>query len=151
MSNIILFLTLINPGVGIEAGFCGGPVFSFIMIVELNDRFSFNGTIGGFPGIILVSRANCRFQFTRTEWSPYLQTGLGYFHYYRGNAKGKSIKETHLDLGLIWPNNNRWTLNGDIGLLYAPFGLNKWLKDEFPDIPIFIYPAIHAGFSYFLK
>ncbi len=148
---VLLFLILINPGIGIEAGFSGGPTLSLTMTMELNERISLNGSIGGFPGIILVSRAGIRVQLTRTELSSYVQTGVGYFHYYRGTAKGKGIKEAHFDLGLLWPNTGKWKLNFDLGLLYAPYSINHWLQEEYPEVPLFIYPVVHTGLVYFIR
>jgi len=77
-------------GIGGKMGFSGGPSISLVGSVKWNDRVSLNASVGGFPGIIMMTEANVRYHFSETTWSTYSQGGFGYISIFRGKGEGKN-------------------------------------------------------------
>ena len=144
LAFIALFIALctasaMGAGIGLKGGFSGGPIFSIIGIKEVDDKLSFNLSIGGFPGIIMHAESNLRLdiQSLLDNWSHYIQGGIGYTEFFHGKGDGENVEDIHFTFGMSRPFLSSWEFSADIGLLYAPHSVNPWLKEEFPDsIPI---------------
>jgi len=125
--------------IGLKSGFTGGPMLSIVGIAEVKDKLSFNLPIGGFPGVIMRVESNLRSEMDSSwkNWSPYMQGGIGYTEFFRGKGDGENINDIHFTFGMSRPFRSSWEFSVDIGLLYAPYFVNPWLKEEFPGgIPI---------------
>ncbi len=142
MNILIILLSTSDFGMGAKIAFSGGPIISLLSNVSFNDNISMNLSIGGFPGIIMKVESNLRCS-KKKEWSPYLQGGLGFTRFFRGKAKDKNLNDIHFNVGITKSYPSSLKLSADIGLLYAPYGVNYWLREESPDITYFIYPVVN--------
>ena len=148
-SIILVLLSAMNMGVGAKMGFSGGPSIALLGSVKLNNRVSINASVGGFPGIIMMSEVNARYHFSNKTWSPFAQGGFGIIRFFRGRGEGKNIKEFHVCGGILWSHASSLEFGADLGLMYGPFSLNPWIEEEFPDLLIFICPILRIEAVYY--
>ncbi|MCK5218252.1 hypothetical protein KAR10_01945 [bacterium] len=137
---IMVFLLLLaintaqagDAGIGVKVGFSGGPCFSALGNLKLNDTSSLNLALGGFPGIILRVESNYRYTIIKS-WSPFLQGGIGYWMFFRGRGEGQGITDLHLDFGISRSITPVFDISANLGVLYVPAFINPWFKEEFSD------------------
>lgn len=137
-----------DTGIGVKVGFSGGPCFSALGNLKLNETSSLNLSLGGFPGIILRVESNYRYTIIK-KWSPFMQGGIGYWRFFRGRGEGQGITDLHLDFGISRSITPAFDISGNIGILYVPAFINPWFKEEFSD-GIAIVPAIGFEIIYSL-
>jgi hypothetical protein len=117
-----------NTSLGFRLEFMGGPSFSVVMDNRLNNNIAINISVGGFPAIILRLEANVRLASTKRN-IVYYSGGIGYNHFYRGQADGKGLTEFHAGAGYRWVRKQNAFFALDGGLIYIPIGINKWMCD----------------------
>ncbi|MCK5243508.1 hypothetical protein KAR34_13755 [bacterium] len=137
-----------DAGIGVKMGFSGGPCFSAVGELELDDTSSLNLSIGGFPGIILRVESNYRYTIIK-KWSPFIQAGIGYWEFFRGRGEGQGIIDLHLDFGISKSITPAFDISANIGIIYIPAFINPWFKEEFSD-GIAMVPAISFEIIYSL-
>jgi hypothetical protein len=151
---IILVLLTINiaqagdTGIGVKMGFTGGPCFSAVGELELDNTSSLNLSVGGFPEIILRVETNYRYTIIK-QWSPFMQIGIGYWEFFRGRGEGEGIIDIHLDFGISRSITPAFGFSANIGILYIPAVINPWFREEFSD-GIAVVPTISFGIIYSL-
>ena len=135
---IVLLLLTINTaqagdtGIGVKVGFSGGPCFSVLGNLKLDDTSSLNLSMGGFPGIILRVESNYRYTIIK-QWAPFMQGGIGYWRFFRGRGDGQGITDLHLDFGISRSITSAFDISANIGVLYVPAFINPWFREEFSD------------------
>ena len=113
----------------------GGPLISVVPAVNLDKDLSLSFRVGGFPSIILKMEADLSLDLEPTQngWGPYIEGGIGYWRFYRGRGDGKSLKDLHFTYGIIKPFKDRWEFFAEAGILYAPYIINPWIREEYPN------------------
>jgi len=128
-----LFLTAVEFGTKFEIS--GGPIFSGIIGIPLNEKLELEFAAGGFPGIIFRSDANLKFKKER-KWFPFYLTGIGVMSFYRGNADGKTIVTFQANAAIRTFQLSIFKISPYIGILYVPNWLNEDFDDDLADLAI---------------
>ena len=139
--NLILLIFLLSPillsvvDLGVKLELSGGPIFSAMVGIPLNEKLDLDISAGGFPEIILRSDANLRFKKER-KWFPFYLTGVGVMSFFRGNADGKTIVTFQANAAIRTFRLSRFQISPYIGILYVPNWLNKDFDDDLPDLAV---------------
>ena len=139
--NLILILILLSPllltalDFGAKFEISGGPIFSALVGIPLNEKLELDISAGGFPGIIFRSDFNFRFKKDR-KWFPFYLTGAGVMSFYRGNADGKTIVTFQANAAVRTFQLSSFQISPYIGIIYVPSWLNKDFDDDLPDLAI---------------
>jgi len=128
-----LFLSALEFGTKFEIS--GGPIFSGIIGIPLNEKLEFDISAGGFPGIIFRSDANLKFNQDR-KWFPFYLAGAGVMSFYRGNADGKTIVTFQANAAIRTFQLSSFKISLYLGILYVPNWLNKDFDDDLTDLAI---------------
>jgi hypothetical protein len=154
---IVLFITVCTGGaisadIGFRAGFKDGPLISFVFDQKLSERLSLSVPVGGLPGVVMRAEANLRMSGVPQEnkWARYIEGGIGYFQFFRGEIDGENIKDIHFMLGLTRNFRKSFWADVGVGMLYAPLSINPWLKDEYPDV-VPIVPMVGIEVTYWIR
>jgi hypothetical protein len=141
-----------GANIGFRAGFKDGPCLSFVFDQALNERLNLRVPVGGLPGVVMRAEANLRMSGVQSErkWSRYVEGGIGYFQFFRGEIDGENIKDVHFMLGLTRKFMTSSEVDFGIGALYAPFSINPWLREEHPDV-IPVVPLIGIELTYWIR
>lgn len=126
-------------GVGLDVA--GGPLVVVVAGLDVNERWAMEGSVGGFPGIILRAEWNVRRVLARRRPS-YVEGGVGCLWFFRGRGDGESIRDLHVNVGIARPWRGGFEVRADIGLLWVPVSVNPWIEKEFPDVAVPVVPAI---------
>ena len=139
--NLILFIFLLFPllltaiDFGVKLEISGGPIFSVMAGVPLNEKLDLDISAGGFPGIIFRSDVNFKFKKER-KWFPFYLTGVGVMSFFRGNADGKTIVTFQANAAIRTFQLSVFKISPYIGILYVPSWLNKNFDDDLTDLAI---------------
>ena len=139
--NLILLLILLFPlllnaiDFGAKIEISGGPIFSAMVGIPLNEKLDLNFSAGGFPGIIFRSDANLRFKKDR-KWFPFYLAGAGVMSFYRGNADGKTIVTFQANTAVRTFHLSVINISPYIGILYVPSWINTDFDDDLTDLAI---------------
>ena len=138
--------------IGFRAGFKDGPFLSFVFDQALNERLNLRVPVGGLPGVVMRAEANLRMSRVPQEnkWARYIEGGIGYFQFFRGEIDGENIKDIHFMMGLTRSLMTSLGVDVGIGMLYAPLSINPWLKDEYPNI-VPIVPMVGIEVTYWIR
>ena len=128
-----LLLTSIDFGAKIEIS--GGPVFSAMVGIPLNEKLDLEFGAGGFPEIIFRSDANLKFK-NESKWFPFYLTGVGVMSFYRGNADGKTIVTFQANAAVRTFQLSVFKISPYIGILYVPNWLNTDFDDDLPNFAV---------------
>ena len=147
---LVAAATASDTSAGLRFSLSGGPVLSLVVDQRLSPDVRVNFAVGGFPGVILRLEANLRIIPDKKK-TIYYGGGFGYWRIYRGRGDGKSVKEFHGNIGYQFAAKDHLLFGGDVGLLYAPLSLNRWMTDlsDNPDmIPIVPVANIEALYHF---
>jgi len=139
--NLILFIFLLFPllltaiDFGAKIEISGGPIFSAMIGIPLNEKLDLDISAGGFPGIIFRSDANLIFKKDR-KWFPFYLTGVGIMSFYRGNADGKTIVTFQANAAVRTFPLSVFKISPYIGILYVPNWLNKDFDEDLTDFAV---------------
>ena len=140
-TNLVLVMILFFPlflsaaEFGTKFEISGGPIFSGIIGIPLNEKLELDISAGGFPGIIFRSDANLKFKKER-KWFPFYLTGAGIMSFYRGNADGKTIVTFQANAAIRTFQLSSFRISPYLGILYAPNWLNEDFDDDLADLAI---------------
>ena len=139
--NLILILILLSPllltaiDFGVKLETSGGPIFSAMVDIPLNEKLELDISAGEFPGIIFRSDANLRFKKDR-KWFPFYLAGAGVMSFYRGNADGKTIVTFQANAAIRTFQLSSFQISPYIGILYVPSWINTDFDDDLEDLAI---------------
>ena len=139
--NLILILILLSPllltaiDFGAKFEISGGPIFSVMAGIPLNEKIDLDISTGGFPKIIFRSDANLRFKKDR-KWFPFYLTGVGIMSFYRGNAEGKTIITFQANAAIRTFQLSSFKISPYIGILYVPNWINTDFDDDLDDLAV---------------
>ena len=122
-----LLLTAIEFGAKLELA--GGPIFSAIASVPLNEKLDLDISAGGFPEIIFRSDVNLRFKKDR-KWFPFYLTGVGVMSFFRGKYEGKAIIIFQANAAIRTFQLSVFQVSPYVGIIYVP----NWLNTDFKDL-----------------
>ncbi|MDP8267442.1 MAG: hypothetical protein P9L97_01820 [Candidatus Tenebribacter davisii] len=140
-TNLVLVMILFFPlflsaaEFGTKFEISGGPIFSGIIGIPLNEKLDLEFAAGGFPEIIFRSDANLKFNQER-KWFPFYLTGIGVISFYRGNADGKTIVTFQANAAIRTFQLSIFKISPYIGILYVPNWLNEDFNDDLADLAI---------------
>jgi len=134
---------------GLRFTFSGGPMLSLVVDQRLSQDMRVNFAVGGFPGIILGVEANIRIAPKKRKAIIY-GGGMGWRRFYRGRGDGKSLKLFQGFVGYQFESPAKWLYSGDVGLVYVPRSLNRWMDDLFDNdsIPIVPYLSVETLYEF---
>ncbi|MDA3814252.1 MAG: hypothetical protein PF570_08370, partial [Candidatus Cloacimonetes bacterium] len=134
---IILLLPLLLTALDFGAKFeiSGGPIFSAMIGIPLNEKLDLDISAGGLPGIIFRSDANFKFKKDR-KWFPFYLAGGGVMSFYRGNLDGKTIVTFQANSAVRTFQLSVFKISPYIGILYVPSWINTDFTEDLSDIAI---------------
>jgi len=139
--NLILLIILLFPllltaiDLGAKLELSGGPIFSAMVGIPLNEKLDLDISTGGFPEVIFRSDANLKFKKER-KWFPFYLAGVGVMSFFRGNADGKTIVTFQANAAIRTFQLSVIKISPYIGILYVPNWLNKDFDDDLADLAI---------------
>ena len=139
--NLVLLIFLLFPLLlsaidwGAKFEISGGPIFSAMVGIPLNEKLDLDISAGGFPKIIFRSDANLRFKKER-KWIPFYLAGVGVMSFFRGNADGKTIVTFQANAAIRTFQLSSFHISPYIGIIYVPNWLNKDFDDDLPDLAV---------------
>jgi len=138
-----------DTSAGLRFTFSGGPMLSLVVDQRLTQDMHVNFAVGGFPGIILGVEANIRIAPKKQKTITY-GGGMGWRRFYRGRGDGKSLKLFQGFVGYQFESPAKWLYSGDVGLVYVPRSLNRWMDDLFDNdsIPIVPYLSVETLYEF---
>ena len=107
---------------GLRFTFSGGPMLSLVVDQRLSQDMRVNFAVGG----------------------------MGWRRFYRGRGDGKSLKLFQGFVGYQFESPAKWLYSGDVGLVYVPRSLNRWMDDLFDNdsIPIVPYLSVETLYEF---
>jgi hypothetical protein len=162
-SSLILMpflLSALDWGVGAKINFAGGPIPALVLDAKPDERWLFNISLGGFPtkaGPIIRGEVNFRYLFRETKRpSYYVQGGYGntVIKYNEEWQEKKhrdevTVKDFHINGGISWKFSS-FGLSTDVGMFYAPFSINPYVREEYEGV-LPIVPIIDLEGIYYIK
>ena len=139
--NLILPIILLFPLLltatefGVKFEISGGPIFSAMASIPLNEKLDLDISAGGLPEIIFRADANLRFKKDR-NWFPFYLTGIGVMSFFRGKADGKTIVTFQANAAIKTFQVSVFEISPYLGIIYIPNWLNKDFDDDLPDFAI---------------